>query len=85
MPNRGYIHYRTGMLCDHKAFMSPESCFKVLSAAGKPRYQVYISATIATLSTKEFFFCFVVPFLRWPALRIFRVVVGIFPAVKLPP
>ena len=30
--------YTQYMLCDHKAFMSPESCSKVLSAAGKPRH-----------------------------------------------
>ena len=26
------------MLCDHRAFVSPESCSNVLSAAGKPRH-----------------------------------------------
>ena len=40
------------MFCDHRAFMSAESSFKVSSAVSKPRY---IPLTIATLSTKGMF------------------------------
>ena len=60
------------MLCDHRAFMSPESCSRFSSTAGKPRhiplrqtrpYQPTRSCFLFRLSLR------VDPFLRWPALE----------------
>ena len=60
------------MLCDHRAFMSPESCSRFSSTAGKPRhiplrqtrpYQPTRSCFLFHLSLR------VDPFLRWPALE----------------
>ena len=60
-------------LCDHRAFVSPESCSKVLSAAGKPRNRPLRQSRPYQLRA-----CFlyrlvlrVGPFLRWPAIKRF--------------
>ena len=62
------------MLCDHRAFMSPVSCSKILSTAGKTchihlrqsrPYQPR-ACIIFRLSLR------IDPFLRWPALKKFQ-------------
>ena len=52
------------VLRDHNAFMSPESCSKVLSAAGKPRH-IPRARFLFRLSLRVY------PFLRWPGLKSF--------------
>ena len=61
------------VLRDHNAFMSPESCSKVLSAAGKPRY---IPLRQSRPYQRRACFVFLLslrvdPFLRYPALKSF--------------
>ena len=68
-----YSSTRPYMLCDYRAFMSTESCVKVLSAAGKPRH-ITLRQSRPYQPTAYFRFRLslrVDPFLRWPALKSF--------------
>ena len=61
------------MLCDHRAFMSPESCSKVLSTAGKTRL---VPLRQSRPCRQRAYFLFrpslrVDTFLQWPALTSF--------------
>ena len=62
------------MLCDHRAFMSPESCSKVFCTASKPRHIPLLRQSRPYQPRSCFLFRLslrVDPFLRWPALKSF--------------
>ena len=72
LPGLSTIYCGISMLCENRAFMSPESCSKVLSTAGKPRHILLRQSRPYQPRA-----CFVFrlslwadPFLRWPALKV---------------